>query len=414
MNATTEAGRRIQSLDIVRGIAVMGILAMNIVAFAMPFSAYMNPASFGSESVADYAAWAVNFVLVDGKMRGLFSFLFGASTLLVIERAETSGQSAAKVHYSRMLWLLVFGLLHFYLIWFGDILAGYALVGLLLYFFRNLKVRALIIWGVALVLVQCLLMAALSLRVYQLGAQGTLTGTEAEEWAGFQEAFGRLTAAHLSEEMALHLGPWTNLVRNQLTEHGAEPFFGIFFFGWETLAYMLFGMAALKTGFFRGEWTAARYRRVALIGLGITIPVYAALAWANWRAGFTMESTILYSMTATTPFRPIMVFAYAALIILAFRNGGWLAERVAAAGRAAFTNYLGTSILMTALFYGWGFGLYGSMTRVELYVPVLAMWAAMLLWSKPWLERFRYGPFEWLWRSLARLEFQPMRKREGA
>ncbi|MGQ0589424.1 MAG: DUF418 domain-containing protein [Sphingosinicella sp.] len=410
MTATTEPGRRIQSLDIVRGIAVMGILAMNIVAFAMPFSAYMNPASFGSESVADYAAWAFNFVLVDGKMRGLFSFLFGASTLLVIERAEAGGQSAAKIHYSRMLWLLVFGLLHFYLIWFGDILAGYALTGLLLFFFRNLKVRALITWGVALVLVQCLLMTALSLRVYQLAGQGTLSGTEAEEWAGFQEAFGRMTPQHLSEAMSLHLGPWTGLVRNQLTEHGAEPFVGIFFFGWETLAYMLFGMAALKTGFFRGEWAAARYRKVALIGLAITIPLYALLAWSNWRAGFTMESTILYSMTATTPLRPIMVFAYAALIILAFRNGGWLADRVAAAGRAAFTNYLGTSLLMTALFYGWGLGLYGSLTRVELYLPVLVMWALMLLWSKPWLDRFRYGPFEWLWRSLARLELQPMRK----
>ena len=411
--APASSAARIQSLDVVRGIAVMGILAMNIVAFAMPFSAYMNPASFGSESVADYAAWAVNFVLVDGKMRGLFSFLFGASTLLVIERAEASGQSAAKVHYSRMIWLLVFGLLHFYLIWFGDILAGYALTGLLLFFFRNLGVRALITWGVALVLVQSLMMVALAFRVYQLAAQGTLTGAEAEEWAGFQEGFGRLTEARLNEEMALHLGPWTGIVERQLVEHGAEPFLSIFFFGWETLAYMLFGMAALKTGFFRGEWTAARYRKVALIGLALTLPLYATAAWANWSAGFTMESTILYSMAATTPLRPVIVFAYAALIILAFRHGGWLADRVAAAGRAAFTNYLGTSILMTALFYGWGLGLYGSLTRVELYLPVLGMWALMLLWSKPWLERFRYGPFEWLWRSLARLELQPMRKAAG-
>ena len=411
MNATTEPARRIQSLDIVRGIAVMGILAMNIVAFAMPFSAYMNPASFGSESVADYAAWAVNFVFVDGKMRGLFSFLFGASTLLVIERAEASGQSAAKVHYSRMAWLLVFGLLHFYLIWFGDILASYALVGLLLYFFRNCRVRTLIKWGVGLVVAQCLLTAALPLRVNQLTSQGTLTAAEAEELAGFEEGFGRLTPPQLAEEMSLHLGPWTDLVRNQVIEHGAEPLFGIFFFGWETLAYMLFGMAALKTGFFRGEWTAARYRKVALIGLAITIPAYAVLAWANWRAGFTTESVTIWSLAGTTPFRPLMVFAYAALIILAFRNGGWLADRVAAAGRAAFTNYLGTSLLMTALFYGWGLSLYGSLSRVELYVPVLVMWALMLLWSKPWLERFRYGPFEWLWRSLARMELQPMRNR---
>ena len=105
-----------------------------------------------------------------------------------------------------------------------------------------------------------------------------------------------------------------------------------------------------------------------------------------------------------------MVVAIAALIILLTRRGGALVERIAAAGRAAFTNYLGTSILMTALFYGWGLGLYGTLSRIELWMPVVAMWALMLLWSKPWLDRFRYGPFEWLWRSLARGRLEPMRK----
>src|SRR5687767_8239705 len=160
MTAVTDSGPRIATLDIVRGIAVMGILAMNIVAFAMPFQAYMNPTAYGMDGTADLVSWVISFIFVDGKMRGLFSFLFGASTLLVIERARQSGASPARVHYARMLWLLVFGLIHFYFIWFGDILAGYALVGLLLFFFRNLSVRALIIWGVILVVVQFLLMAA--------------------------------------------------------------------------------------------------------------------------------------------------------------------------------------------------------------------------------------------------------------
>jgi uncharacterized protein len=109
-----------------------------------------------------------------------------------------------------------------------------------------------------------------------------------------------------------------------------------------------------------------------------------------------------------------MVVAYAALIIDLTRNGGWLVDRIAAAGRAAFTNYLGTSVLMTGLFYGWGLGLYGSIGRIELWLVVIAMWVVMLAWSKPWLDRFRYGPFEWLWRSLARWQFQPMRKRVAA
>jgi uncharacterized protein len=104
------------------------------------------------------------------------------------------------------------------------------------------------------------------------------------------------------------------------------------------------------------------------------------------------------------------VAAIAALIILATRRGGGLTRRIAAAGRAAFTNYLGTSILMTGLFYGWGAGLFGRFSRIELWLVVIAMWALMLLWSKPWLDRFHYGPFEWLWRTLARWGWQPMRK----
>jgi uncharacterized protein len=126
MTASDEPPPRIHALDIVRGVAVMGILAMNIVAFAMPFNAYMNPAAFGSHGPADYASWLFSFIFIDGKMRGLFSFLFGASMLLVIDRAEAKGESPAGIHFRRMAWLLFFGLIHFYLIWYGDILIGYA------------------------------------------------------------------------------------------------------------------------------------------------------------------------------------------------------------------------------------------------------------------------------------------------
>jgi uncharacterized protein len=176
---------------------------------------------------------------------------------------------------------------------------------------------------------------------------------------------------------------------------------------------MLFGMAALKSGFFRGHWAAARYWRTALVGLAIAIPVYMVLAWLLYRAAFRAEIGIAI-FSASTPFRPIVVIAYAALIVLAARNGGWLAERLAAAGRAAFTNYLGTSILMTTLFYGYGFRLFGELSRIELWLPVLGAWMLMLLWSKPWLDRFHYGPLEWMWRSLSRMSLQPMRRREPA
>ena len=401
---------RIATLDIVRGIAVMGILAMNIVAFAMPFQAYMNPLAYGMESPADLASWVFSFIFIDGKMRGLFSFLFGASTLLVIERAEAAGQSPARIHYARMLWLLVFGLIHFYFIWFGDILALYAQTGLILFFFRKLSVRALMRWGVGLVLVQTALFAAIAGWARYLAGAARLPPDQAETWRSMQEGFVPLTGQPLIEKLVLFGGPYAGLVHDRLVENLVQPFSSTPLFLAETLGYMVLGMAALKSGFFRGDWPMARYRKWALVCLGIGIPVYAALAFLLIRQGFATESIFTWSIAATTPVRPVMVVGIAALVIILTRNGGWLVARIGAAGRAAFTNYLGTSILMTSLFYGYGAGLYGSLSRIQLWIPVVAMWALMLLWSKPWLDRYRYGPFEWLWRSLARWQFQPMQK----
>ncbi|MFP5330055.1 MAG: DUF418 domain-containing protein, partial [Alphaproteobacteria bacterium] len=135
----TTSPDRIATLDIVRGVAVMGILAMNIVAFAMPFQAYVNPYAFGPADALDQAVYAFNFLFVDGKMRGLFSFLFGASMLLVIQRAEAAGDSPASINFRRLGWLLFFGAIHFYLIWFGDILMAYALTGMVAFLFRRLS-----------------------------------------------------------------------------------------------------------------------------------------------------------------------------------------------------------------------------------------------------------------------------------
>jgi len=410
--ATLAPEARIVTLDIVRGVAVMGILAMNIVAFAMPFQAYMNPAAFGSESAADYVSWAFNFVLIDGKMRGLFSFLFGASMLLVIERAGAAGGSPASVHYRRMAWLLIFGLLHFYFIWFGDILAGYAQVGMIAYLFHRLTPRTLLRWGVGLVIVQALIFAGLAGATFYLQQAVAQPGAPADliqQWQQLNGQFGVPTEQALATKMSMFHGSYLPIVEHRLGKW-FEPFQATLMFGWETLAYFLFGMALLKTGFFRGEWDPARYRRLLLIGYGIGIPVYLALAWLLYSDGFTLPMVLACAMAATTPFRPLMVIATASLIILLTRRGGRLAERIAAAGRAAFTNYLGTSILLTTLFYGYGLGLYGSFSRIELWLVVIAMWALMLLWSKPWLERFRYGPMEWLWRSLARGRMEPLRR----
>jgi uncharacterized protein len=408
---------RIVTLDIVRGVAVMGILAMNIVAFAMVPAAYLNPLAYGMESAADLASWVFSFVFVDGKMRGLFSFLFGASMLLVIQLAQKAGESARRVTFRRQLWLLLFGMLHYFLIWYGDILIGYALVGMVAWFFRNKAPRSLIRWGIGLLFVQLLIMGGLAAFLQTLGAAiaaGTATPEMVEQWAEFTREAAVPTAALLHEQTSLYLGPWSGIVEHQLTEKALMPLKFSFMFGWETLAYMLFGMAALKSGLLTGEWDNARYRRTALLCFGISVPVYLVLAALAYADGFSVPGLFTYAMAASVPIRPVMVVGYAALIILLTRRGGWLVERIAAAGRAAFTNYLGTSIAMTGLFYGWGLGWFGSLSRIELWLVVFAMWGIMLAWSKPWLERFAYGPFEWLWRSLARWEVQPMRKRLAA
>src|ERR1700754_1558648 len=148
---------RVQSLDIVRGVAVLGILLLNIVSFGMPEAAYFNPRAYGGAQGADLAAYLINFVLFDGKMRGLFSFLFGASMLLVIERAQANGRNPAAVHFARMGWLLVFGLAHLWLVWRGDILAHYALVGMIAFALRGLRPAQMLPLAVMLVLANTLI-----------------------------------------------------------------------------------------------------------------------------------------------------------------------------------------------------------------------------------------------------------------
>jgi uncharacterized protein len=414
MTAANEPQPRIATLDVVRGVAVMGILAMNIVAFAMPFQAYMNPAAFGTEGPADLASWVFGFIFVDGKMRGLFSFLFGASMLLVIERAEAKGEGAARIHFRRMLWLLLFGLLHLYLIWFGDILSGYALVGMIAWFFHGLPTRSLVRWGIGLLLVQLLVFAGVAAASFQLSGAAAAPGAPAsdvEEWRRLEAQFGVLAGAPLAQKLAIYTGGYGGILADRVSLNALAPLKALFMFGWETLAYFLFGMAALKSGFLRGGWSDAAYRRIAATGFAIGIPVYALLAWLLIRDDFSVPMVFAVAMAATVPFRPLMVVATAALIILLARRGGALLDRIAAAGRAAFTNYIGTSIVMTSVFYGYGGGLFGELSRAELWLVVLPMWALMLAWPKPWLDRFRYGPLEWLWRSLSRGERQPMRKR---
>ncbi|WP_343519919.1 DUF418 domain-containing protein [Sphingomonas sp.] len=403
----TTTGDRILTLDTVRGVAVMGILLLNVIAFAMPSAAYMNPRAYGGSEGLNLAVWLGNFILFDGKMRGLFSFLFGASTLLVIDLASAKGQSAAQVHYARMVWLLVFGLLHCWLIWWGDILNHYALVGMIAFFFRNSRVKTLITVAVILLVVHLVIASFIPLTVLMARAAPGGPGM-AEAREALERGFGTPPAAWIAEQVAIYRGGWWGIALERFKEARYLPLAALFQMGFETLAYMLFGMAALKSGMLTGSWERRRYVKWAAIGFGIGIPAYALLAAYILASGFELLAVTTGTWFATIPVRPLMIIAWASLIILLMRPGGALTARTAAAGRMAFTNYLVTSLICTTLFYGYGFGWYGELSRAEVYLVVLAIWTLMLLWSKPWLERFAYGPLEWLWRSLARGKVQTM------
>ncbi len=405
---------RYESLDAIRGVAVMGILAMNIVAFALPFAAYSNPIADGPVSGVDLGTWFFNFVLIDSKMRGMFSILFGASTLLVIESATSGNRNAAGAHYSRMVWLGIFGLLHFYLIWFGDILFLYAMCGLLLFAFRNLSVRALTIWAIAFFVVG-IGFFALGWVTMALTEAGRMPAEMASEMnAGLAEMNAEMgpNAASYAAEMTTYLGSYASIVAHRTGETLTEPFVMVLTFMWETIGLMLVGMALFKSRMLTGDWAPARYRIWALRCFLIGIPPLVALALYQVQSGFSAVSTFGASLSLSAPFDIVMTIGWAALImwLIKVKANDAVRSRLAAPGRMAFTNYLTTSIVMTTIFYGYGLGLFGSVGRTALYLFCFGMWAAMLLWSKPWLDRFQYGPLEWLWRSLSRGQLQPMRK----
>nr|WP_315477799.1 DUF418 domain-containing protein [uncultured Sphingorhabdus sp.] len=404
--------QRYISLDAMRGFAVMGILAMNIISFAMPEWAYITPAAYGGDSLADKIAWFFAFIFIDGKMRGLFSLLFGASLMLVIDRATDKGESAAQVHYRRMAWLAVFGLAHYFFIWFGDILFLYAIIGMIAFRFRNWKPERL-------VKIACIIFAVgLALWGIQFGALQIFQylATRPDATADMARQLRELMdsadlAFNIAPDLALHRSSYAAITMDRLDEWSTPLILVVQSIG-ETLPLMMIGMAMQKSGFMTGNWEAIDYRRwvMRMLPVGLLL----TLVFGVWIVAVDFDritALAVFSFWGAIP-RIMLTVGYAAaliLIIQRYQNNPMLA-RIAATGRAAFSNYLGTSIVMTTIFYGYGFGLFGHVGRAGLWVFVLGAWAVMLLWSKPWLMKFHYGPLEWLWRSLARGQLQEMRR----
>lgn len=401
MATTAPPAQRYRTLDIVRGVAVIGILVMNIQSFAMPSVGGINPLAWGGTSMTDLLTWFVEFVAFDGKMRGLFSLLFGASLLVVAGRGAENGHSLWRTQGPRLFWLLVLGAAHYTYLWDGDILMLYALTGVVALAFVRLSDRSLTRWTAGVLLFSVLYAALIGLGAWVAvdmslsdGGQGGVFGP------GSSETEGEL-ALHLSGYAVLMTDRAGDAISSQLTQFAA--------YGPITLGLMLLGMTLVRNGLLLGEWPVKQARTLALqLAMLGGVPLAVLAAWL-WATGFPADMMVAVYFGAATPFSLLLTAAWVAgLSAWASRSTGWLAGRLEATGRAAFTNYIGTSLVMTTIFYGYGGGLFGEVSRWQTLAFVALGAALMLAWSRPWLERFSYGPLEWVWRSLARGAPQPM------
>ncbi len=400
--APVAAGDRIESLDFIRGLAVMGILAANIVAFGQPFDAYMYPSAFLTETGdPDGWLWIAQLVLIDGKMRGLFTLLFGAGLYLFMERAWARGGTRWRQVW-RLAILMLFGLAHFFFIWAGDILFYYALFGFVAVACLRWSIKAQLWVGLAGYMLGVLFYAGLTGPWLIVDTpMGKSTPELSEQRAGMIAEIETTLARGDVPNTAIASGDYARLVTHRITEQWNEPLLNALLFGFETLPLMLIGMAMYRMGFFSGAYDPAKLKLWGWIGVIAGGLVHLAIGLVVQAGGFTFYGTMA-GMVAWSPLpRLWMVLGLAALLVAwAPSATGWLGERVRAAGRAAFTNYLGTSVVMMFVFHGWGLGLFGQLNRPMLYLVVVAACTLMLAWSKPWLDRYRYGPLEWLWRSM--------------
>jgi len=401
---TTPATERLVSLDFIRGIAVLGILFANITAFAHPMAAYFWPPALAHVPTAgDDAMWVVQLVLVDHKFRGLFTLLFGAGLYLFMERASARGASRW-LQVRRLLWLLVFGLIHFFFIWRGDILTMYALWGIIMLLCLRWAAKTQLVVGLIMSILGCFLMMNMLGAQYMLSTNAEIVADAPAEMRDLvNQGPAQIRAEAIAEAQLFTHGSYRDIVADTIKQKAGTVIPEAIFFGIvETFGFMLLGAAFYRYGFFSGALDPAKMRRWGWVGVisgaGVTIPI---ALWPQSQ-GFPYAATMLSFEGLVMLPRLAMVVGLAALLAQWAPRGsrGRMGQRFVAAGRMAFSNYIGTSIVMAAIFQGWGLGLYGQFGRLGLLGFVVLGWVLMLAWSKPWLAHFRYGPLEWLWRCL--------------
>jgi uncharacterized protein len=428
-----EPSERISSVDIIRGFSLMGILVMNITDFAYGFANYAVPLSTakpvfnGPHWKLNTVAWFLRWILAEGKMRALFSMLFGAGIILLTARAETRGAGvrAADIYTRRNMWLVLFGMLHCYLIWNGDILYFYGIAALLFLFpFRNLKPKKLLWTAGIILLINTLIVgfgqtfammhtmkqaekANLALAHHQVLTEDQIS--DLKSWQNFQDRW-RMPTKKIYKDIAAHQHGWLSQgadAKDALMGELKGAYFG---FG-DWVGLMLLGMGLYRLGFFSLKCSTRTYALTAVIGLGIAWPLTFWGCWHAWRSHFDMFATAYALNFPYDVTRVAGALGNASVLLLLARFGlfKWLLARIAAVGQMALSNYILTSLTMKVIFVWGSWHWYGYVEYYKIYYAVAAMWAVNLIFSTLWLRAFRFGPLEWCWRSLTYWKRQPMK-----
>ncbi len=394
---------RINQLDVMRGFALLGILIMNIISFGLPETHYFNPHAEGVLQGWNQGALVVSELFANEKFMGLFSLLFGASVVLFTDKVEGEGRSAWSFHMRRNGWLLVFGMLHAYLLWVGDILVTYAVCSVWLFFFRKWSACNLFIASGASVLLLLLMDAMMGWSVPYW--------TEADV-AGFAE-FWTPSSAAIGQEVAAMRGTWVDQMTVRVPGAMALQTEYLPMLALRATAMMLLGMGLYKAGVLNGSKGRRWNGGLALIGLTV------GLAITGW--GFHYSQTHEWTMEVFFDgglFRSMgMVF-----LVLGYVGGIlWLCggearhgleQWLAPVGRMALTNYLAQTVICTTLMYGHGFGMFGTLDRARLWLVIVPIWVVQIIASKWWMDRYAFGPVEWAWRSLTHWRIQPLKAKD--
>ena len=385
-----KSNNRIHSIDLLRGFAILGILIMNITNFSQVNIAYMNPTiGAGLEGYNQYFH-AFNYIFADTRFMSIFSILFGAGVVLFTRNAEIKGKRAGVLHFKRMFWLLLFGFVHAYFIWSGDILVAYAICGCFIFFLRKKSIRTLLVMSTLLFIIPL---------TFNLMTYYGMTSDELESTFAFFHPNPEQIATEIktmqgsfNEQMTIRL---KNAIEFQTFVFLIETF-------WRTTAMMLLGMILFRKGVLSADKSIKYYKKMVLMGF---VPgLILSIIGLNQSYDFEWSGT--YVMNIGANYKLIsgffMAIGYIGLVMWFFKKGIFknLQRRLQSTGRMAFTNYIGMSLICTLIFNGHGLGFFGTFDRLQQFLVVISVWVLILILSPLVLKKYKFGPLEWMWRKL--------------